>query len=208
MMRFPHFVALLSWFTGGIILGLIELIPLPSDPVYSTLLQLLPLLLLAGGIWFIVREFQNLGNDSRLTSRRLRRVMIAGWVGVFGVDAGVASINNMSFQIFHLQLPYYYQGVSLAQKVIALTGIFVLGIASVFAKRLPRRDFNAIIHTPSDFWEKPVTNIGFTSLLLGIVLGLGQYWSSVVFAGFILLLAGLFLLPVGIITERQSVLSS
>jgi hypothetical protein len=59
----------------------------------------------------------------------------------------------------------------------------------------------------SDFWETPVTNIGFTSLLLGFVLGLAQYWSSVVFPGFTLLIARAFLLQIGIITKRRSVLS-
>ena len=46
MTRLPNVIALLSWFAGGILLGLIEVIALPSDPVYSTLLQLLPLLFL------------------------------------------------------------------------------------------------------------------------------------------------------------------
>ena len=58
MTRLPNVIALLSWFAGGILLGLIEVIALPSDPVYSTLLQLLPLLFLVGGIWFIVSQYQ------------------------------------------------------------------------------------------------------------------------------------------------------
>ncbi len=204
-MRVDHSVAVLSWFTGGTVLGLIEIITLPSDPNYSTLLQLLPLFLLAAGIWFIVKEFQSLAKSVGVSSRRLRRVMIVGWIAFFGVDAGVASINNMSIQVFHLQLPFYYQGISLAQKLITLAGIFVLGGASILATRsVPEGNARIDSDVASDFWEKPTTNIGFISLLLGIVLGLGQYWSSVVFAGFILLLAGAFLLPLGVLTEKES----
>jgi hypothetical protein len=205
MMRFVHFVALLSWFAGGILLGLIEVIALPSDPGYSTILQLLPLFFLAGGIWFIIREFQSVVGKSNQSSRRVRRVMSVGWVAVFGINAGVASINNMSFQIFHYQLPYYYQGISLAQKLIALAGIFVLGGASILAARHPfEATMTGRLNASSGFWEKPATNIGFTSLLLGVVLGLGLYWPSVVFAGFILLLTGLFLYPIGRLTEKET----
>src|SRR5437870_3263367 len=94
-MRLVPLIAILSWFLGGILLGLIEVITLPSDPTYSTLLQF-----------------------------------------------------------------------------------------------------------SSDFWEKPLINIGFIALLLGLVLGLAQYWSPVVFAGFILLLTGAMLYPIGRITEK------
>src|ERR1700757_4645678 len=92
-------LALVSWFAGGILLGLIEIITLPVDPITSTLLQLLPLLFLIGGIWYILSKFQQLAG-SKSNSGRLRKVMTAGWVALFGVDAGVASINNMSTQIF------------------------------------------------------------------------------------------------------------
>ena len=128
--------------------------------------------------------------------------MAVGWFAVFGADAGVASLNNMATTIFHTQLPYYYNGVSLAQKIIALGGIFVLGIASFFASQRHQSDFNPVVNA-SDFWEKPLTNIGFIALLLGIVLGLAQYWSAIIFAGFILLLAGAMLYPVGRLTEKK-----
>jgi hypothetical protein len=36
-----------------------------------------------------------------------------------------------------------------------------------------------------------------------MVLGLAQYWPTVVFAGFILLLAGLMLYPVGRLIEKN-----
>lgn len=206
-MRFAKVLALSSWFVGGVILGLIEIVTLPSDPNLSTLLQILPLFFLAGGIWFVIEQYRKLSETSTNPSRHLRRVMIVGWIAVFGVDAGVASIDNMSSQIFHMMLPYYYQGVSLAQKITALAGIFVLGEAAILATRtvdtVPRR-----AQRVSDFWEKPVTNIGFTSLLLGVVLGLGQYWSSVVFTGFILLLAGAFMYPIGLLTEKDTATTS
>jgi hypothetical protein len=37
---------------------------------------------------------------------------------------------------------------------------------------------------------------------MGVVLGLAQYWLIVVFAGFILLLPGIMLYPVGRLTEN------
>lgn len=194
--------ALLSWFAGGVLLGLIEFLQLPQNPAASTALQLLPLLFLGGGIWFVISEYQRLGGGSDLTSTRLRYLMILGWTAVFGVNAGIASINNMSNVIFHAQIPYYFQGISSAQKVIALTGVFVLGFASVFAMRWDQAKSVKEKGSP-DFWEKPLTNIGFIVLLLGVVLGLAQYWSIIIFAGFFLLLAGLMLYPVGRLTEKD-----
>lgn len=133
----------------------------------------------------------------------MKGVMGAGWMAVFGVDAGVASLNNMGTIIFHTQLPYYYQGVSLAQKITALTGIFVLGAVSGLSLHQHGVSPDKLrAQYSSDFWEKPLTNIGFIALLLGLVLGLAQYWSPVVFAGFILLLAGAMLYPIGRITEK------
>jgi hypothetical protein len=204
MTRLVSMLAVLSWFVGGLLLALIEIIKLPTNPVYSTLLQLLPLFLLVGGIWFVISQYQRLGRQSDGSSLRLRKTMSLGWVAEFGVNAGIASLNNMSNAIFHKQLPYYFQGVSLAEKIIALTGIFVLGAAAVFAMRqhaeAPRP---TVVPQPADFWEKPLTNIGFIALLLGVVLGLAQYWSVVVFAGFLLLLAGVMLYPVGKFTEKD-----
>ena len=55
----------------------------------------------------------------------------------------------------------------------------------------------------SDPWEKPLTNMGFIAVLLGVVLGLAQYWQPIVFAGFVLLLAGILLYPVGKLTEKN-----
>ena len=208
MTRLPNVIALLSWFAGGILLGLIEVIALPSDPVYSTLLQLLPLLFLVGGIWFIVSQYQKLRALNDRTSSRMKTIMGIGWLAIFGVDAGVASLNNMATEIFNRQLPYYYQGVSLAQKTIALLGIFILGIVSSLSMRRHREaQIKLPAHHPSDPWEKPLTNMGFIALLLGVLLGLAQYWQPVVFAGFVLLLAGLLLYPVGKLTEKNFALS-
>lgn len=194
--------ALLSWFAGGALLGLIEFFQLPKNPAISTALQLLPLLFLGGGTWFVISEYQRLGVGSDLTSTRLRYLMIFGWTAVFGVNAGIASINNMSNVIFHAQIPYYFQGISSAQKIIALTGVFVLGFVSMVAMRWDQA--KSVRKTDStDFWEKPLTNIGFIVLLLGVVLGLAQYWSIIVFAGFFLLLAGLMLYPIGRLTEKD-----
>ena len=138
------------------------------------------------------------------TSSRLKTVMGVGWVAVFGVDAGVASLNNIATVIFHTQLPYYCQGVSFAQKIIALMGIFTLGTVSGLLLKKNRESPNKLrAQYSSDFWEKPLTNIGFIALLLGLVLGLAQYWSPIVFAGFILLLAGAMLYPIGRITEKK-----
>ena len=203
-MRLVPLIAILSWFLGGILLGLIEVITLPSDPTYSTLLQLLPLVFLLVGAWFIVSQYQMLRVQLDRTSSRLKTVMGVGWVAVFGVDAGVASLNNIATVIFHTQLPYYYQGVSLAQKIIALMGIFTLGTVSGLLLKKNRESPNKLrAQYSSDFWEKPLTNIGFIALLLGLVLGLAQYWSPIVFAGFILLLAGAMLYPIGRITEKK-----
>jgi len=193
---------------GGVLLGLIEVIALPSDPVYSTLLQLLPLLFLVGGIWFIVSQYQKLRALNDRTSSRIKTIMGIGWLAIFGVDAGVASLNNMATEIFNRQLPYYYQGVSLAQKTIALLGIFILGIVSSLSLRKHQEaQIKVPAHHPSDPWEKPLTNMGFIALLLGVVLGLAQYWQPIVFAGFVLLLAGLLLYPVGKLTEKNFALS-
>jgi len=202
--RLVPLIAILAWFLGGILLGLIEVITLPSDPTYSTLLQLLPLVFLLVGAWFIVSQYQMLRVQLDRTSSRLKTVMGVGWVAVFGVDAGVASLNNIATVIFHTQLPYYYQGVSFAQKIIALMGIFTLGAVSGLLLKKNRESPNKLrAQYSSDFWEKPLTNIGFIALLLGLVLGLAQYWSPIVFAGFILLLAGAMLYPIGRITEKK-----
>jgi hypothetical protein len=204
MTQLVSILAVLSWFVGGLLLGLIEIIKLPTNPVYSTLLQLLPLFLLVGGIWFVISQYQRLGRQSNASSGRLRKAMSLGWVAEFGVNAGIASLNNMSNAILHRQLPYYFQGVSIAEKIIALTGIFVLGTASVLAMRQHAETPKAsAVQQPTDFWVKPLTNIGFIALLLGVVLGLAQYWSVVVFAGFFLLLAGVMLYPVGRLTEKD-----
>lgn len=204
MTKLTDTLALLSWFFGGILLGLVEIISLPKDPNYSTLLQLLPLLFLVGGVSFIFSQYQMIGKRTDRMATRLRSVMTIGWFAVFGIDAGVASINNISTEVFHLQLPYYYQGVSLAQKIIALAGVFVLGGAALQAwRRLPRTPIGPESLARSDFWERPATNLGFVALILGIVLGLGQYWYGVVFSGFILLVAGAMLLLVGALTEKS-----
>ncbi len=126
MTRLADTLAILSWFIGGTLLGLIEIINLSQDPNYSTLLQLLPLLFLAGGIWFILSQYQRIGGRTNKMATRLRIVMTIRWFALFVVDAGVASVNNIATQVFHIQLPYYYQGISLAQKITALAGIFLL----------------------------------------------------------------------------------
>lgn len=204
MIRLIEIIASVSWFVGGTFLGIIELISLPADPTYSTLLQLLPLVFLLGGIWFVISMFHELTISSQGRQDRLRKVMIVGWFALFGVDAGIASINNMSTQIFHTPIPDYFQGVSLIQKLIALTGIFVLGGSALLVSHRP---LTLQGHKPPEsltsFWEKPVTGVGFITLLSGVVLGLAQYWSTLVFAGFVLLLAGAFLYPVGRLTEKN-----
>lgn len=198
-------LATASWFVGGTLLGIIELITLPSDPTYSTLLQLLPLIFLGGGIWFIISKFHELTIPGQGPHGRLRKVMIVGWFALFGVDAGIASVNNMSTQIFRSPIPYYFQGVSLAQKLIALAGIFVLGGSALLVSRRPLTRQEQMPPEPlTSFWEKPVTGVGFITILFGVVLGLAQYWSTLVFAGFVLLLAGAFLYPVGRLTEKNS----
>jgi len=55
----------------------------------------------------------------------------------------------------------------------------------------------------SDPSEKSVTNIGFIALLLGVLLGLDKYCLTIVLAGFVLLLAGILLYPVGKLTEKN-----
>lgn len=130
--------------------------------------------------------------------------MDAGWIAVFGINAGLASLNNFSIVIFQLkQLPYYFQGVSLAQKIIALAGIFVLGTASVLASREEFLNSTPVVQRRADFWEKPLTNIGFIAILAGLVLGLAQYWSPIVYAGFFMLLAGAMMYLIGKWTERD-----
>ena len=204
MTKLTNTIGLLSWFVGGILLGLVEIISLPKDPNYSTLLQILPLLFLVGGIWFVFSQYQRIGGRTDRIATRLRMVMTIGWFAVFGVDAGVASINNIITQVFHTQLPYYYQGVSLVQKIVALAGVFVLGEASLLVwRRLPKASSNSEPPIRRDFWERPVTSLGFVALILGVVLGLGQYWYVVVFAGFILIIAGVVLYLVGILTEKS-----
>ena len=199
-------IGILSWFIGGVLLGLVEIIQLPKDPVYSVLLQLLPLLFLAGGIWVVILQYQRLGMMRRSQSTSsLRKLMDAGWIAVFGINAGLASLNNFSIVIFQLkQLPYYFQGVSLAQKIIALSGIFVLGTTSMLASRQKLPNSAPVVQPRADFWEKPLTNIGFIAILAGIVLGLALYWSPIVYAGFFLLLAGAMMYLIGKWTERDS----
>lgn len=143
------------------------------------------------------------GRNDRM-DKRLRIVMTMGWIALFGVDAGVASINNMSTQIFHAPLPFYYQGVSLAQKIIALAGVFGLGAASLLAWRwLTTTPANHGQPSRGDFWDRPLTSLGFVAVSLGVVLGLAQYWYPVIFAGFILMVAGAILLLVGTLTEKN-----
>ena len=132
--------------------------------------------------------------------------MIGGWAALFGVDAGVASINNMSTQIFHTSIPYYFQGVSVAQKLIALTGIFILGTAAIVVSRREsgnkiRSNSNATLRVAD--WDKPITSVGFVTLLFGVVLGLAQYWYAIVLGGFILLLTGAMLYPIGRLIEKN-----
>lgn len=202
MTKLANTLGLLSWFVGGILLGLVEIISLPKDPNYSTLLQLLPLLFLVGGIWFVFSQYQMIGKRTDRIAARLRLVMTIGWFAVFGINAGIATLNNITTEVFHTQLPYYYQGVSLAQKIIALAGVFLLGGAAFLAwRRLPRAPSGLESTARGDFWERPLTNLGFVAMISGIVLGLGQYWYAVVFSGFILLVAGAILLLVGLLTE-------
>ena len=204
MTRLPNVIALLSWFVGGMLLGLIEIMALPSDPFYSTLLQLLPLLFLGVGVWVIVSQHQNVRARNDRASKRMKTIMGVGWLAILGVDAGVASLNNMATEIFHMQLPYYYQGVSLAQKIIALMGIFILGTVSSLSLRKHQESGIALPSRHSlDPWERPLTDIGFIAVLLGVVLGLAQYWPPIVFTGFILLLAGILLYPIGKLTEKN-----
>lgn len=205
MNKLADTLAVISWFVGGALLGLIEIIALPTDPNYSTALQLLPLLFLAGGIRFIFSNYQATEGRNDRMATRLRMVMTVGWIALFGIDAGIASINNMATQIFHMPLPFYYQGVSLAQKITALIGVFGLGGASllVWRRRLTNPS-NADQSSRRDFWQQPLTSLGFISISLGVVLGLAQYWYPVIFAGFILTVAGPILLLVGTLTEKGS----
>ena len=204
MIRWIEILATASWFVGGTLLGIIELISLPADPNYSTLLQLLPLAFLLGGIWFIIAEFHKLTRSVQSQNDRLRKVMIIGWFTLFGVDAGIASVNNMSTEIFRTSIPYYFQGVSLVQKLIALVGIFILGGSAILVSRRPLDEGQTQPEARTSFWEKPVTGVGFVTLLVRVVFGLAQYWATVVFAGFILLLAGAFLYPIGRFTEKDN----
>ena len=205
MTKQADILAIISWFVGGALLGLIEIMALPADPNYSTVLQLLPLLFLAGGIWFIFANYRATERRDDGAARRLRIVMTMGWIALFGIDAGVASINNMATQIFHTSLPFYYQGISLAQKIVALGGVFGLGGASLLVwRRMPTKLNNPNPPSRRDFWEQPLTSVGFVSLSLGVVLGLAQYWYPVIFSGFILMVGGAILLLVGTSTERSS----
>ena len=197
-------LGILSWFTGGVLLGLVEIVQLPKDPLYSVLLQLSPLLFLAGGISVVILQYQQLGMRRSQSASTLRKIMDGGWIAVFGINAGLASLNNFSIVIFQLkQLPYYFQGVSLAQKIIALAGIFVLGTASILASREAPHNSEPMVQAQADFWEKPLTNIGFIAILAGLVLGLAQYWSPVVYAGFFMLLAGAMMYLIGRWTEKD-----
>ena len=152
----------------------------------------------------MILQYQQLGMRRSQSASSLRKVMDAGWIAVFGINAGLASLNNFSIVIFQLkQLPYYFQGVSLAQKIIALAGIFVLGTASVLASREEFLNSTPVVQRRADFWEKPLTNIGFIAILAGLVLGLAQYWSPIVYAGFFMLLAGAMMYLIGKWTERD-----
>ncbi|OLD44584.1 hypothetical protein AUI51_01580 [archaeon 13_1_40CM_2_52_4] len=91
----------------------------------------------------------------------------------------------------------------MAQKIVALIGVFVLGVAAFLAlERLPRDPGNLGPPTHRDFWDRPVTSLGFVAIVLGVVLGLAQYWYAIVFAGFILLVAGVMLYLLGMLTEK------
>ncbi len=91
----------------------------------------------------------------------------------------------------------------MAQKIVALIGVFVLGVAAFLAlERLPRDPGNLGPPTHPDFWDRPVTSLGFVAIVLGVVLGLAQYWYAIVFAGFILLVAGVMLYLLGMLTEK------
>jgi hypothetical protein len=104
-------------------------------------------------------QYRKLGMQSNHSSYSIRNAMSLGWIGVFGVNAGIASMNNMSNDILHTQLRYYFQGISLAQKIIALTSIFVLGVTSILASHQPTETPRApVAQQPADFWEKPLTN--------------------------------------------------
>lgn len=206
-MKLSEKIALASWFFGGFLLGLIEVIALPSDPNYSTALQLLPLFFLVGGLWFIVSQSQKLWSIRDGTSHSMRNVMLGAWIAFFGVDAGIASVNNIVADVFQQQLPYYYKGISLAQKIIALAGIFVLGMISGLTSQRQQPPMKPAAPHSANPWEKPLTNIGLITLLLGIVLGLAQFWSAIVFSGFLLLLAGVFLYPIGKLTEKEHPMS-
>lgn len=205
MNNFADTVAIISWFVGGVFLGAIEIIALPVDPNYSTLLQILPLLFLVGGIGFIFSNYQATMRQNDRMGIRLRIIMTVGWIALFGVDAGVASISNVATQIFHTSLPFYYQGVSLSQKIIALGGVFGLGGASLLAwRRLPTIPSDQDRPSRRDFWEQPLRSLGFVAVSLGVVLGLAQYWYPVIFASFILMVGGAILLLVGTLTEKSS----
>ena len=93
---------------------------------------------------------------------------------------------------------------TLAQKIIALMGIFILGTVSSLSLRKHQESGIALPSRHSlDPWERPLTDIGFIAVLLGVVLGLAQYWPPIVFTGFILFLAGILLYPIGKLTEKN-----
>ena len=152
----------------------------------------------------MIHQYQRLRTSGDKVSGRLRYVMNAGWIAVFGVNAGIASLNNFARIIFNFQLPYYYQGVSLGVKIIALAGIFALGSASVVAQlRRPENRIASPTRDVEDFSDKPVIALGFIFLLLGVVFGLAQYWPIVVYSGFFLFLAGAMLYLVGRLNENN-----
>ncbi len=152
----------------------------------------------------VIAEYQKLSEIRDLKAAYLRRLMEAGWFAVLGVNAGIASLNNMVTEIFHRQFPYYYQGVSVGQKATGIAGIFVLGVVSILAMLMHRKFSERLVAHPSlGFWEKPLTNIGFIAVLIGVVAGLAQYWLMIVFAGLILLIAGASLYLVGRLTESS-----
>ena len=146
----------------------------------------------------MVYEYKRVRATRDEHSNLLRRAMDLGWVAVFGVNVGLASLNNFATVLFHSQLPYYFQGVSTAQKIIALAGIFVVGASSIIAElRLKEKPSQE----PADLSDRPVTGLGFILTLLGLVLGLAQYWNIVVFLGFVLAVAGVLLYLAGKIAE-------
>ena len=76
-MQLIAILTLISWFTGGVLLGLIEIITLPTNPTVSTIFQLLPLPLLLGGIWYVLTKFQ-LVTHAKGDLGQMRKTMTAG----------------------------------------------------------------------------------------------------------------------------------